>query len=111
MARHDEHKNKAAYRKKMQNRTSMTLITLVIVVLLVVVGIRAYGLSRQRDALQAQWEENERLIEKENQRAQEIEEYGKYTQTLQYYEEVAKKAGTGIRGRNYIYAGRLNRWR
>lgn len=90
MAHRDERK-KAAYRKKMQNRTSMTLISLVIVVLLVVVGIRAYGLTQKRDELQAQWEENERLIELENQRAQEIEEYGKYTQTLQYYEEVAKK--------------------
>lgn len=91
MARRDERKNKVAYRKKLQNRTSMVLIMLVILVLLVVVGIRAYGLTQQRDALQAQWEENERLIEAEKQRAQEIEDYGKYTQTLQYYEEVAKK--------------------
>lgn len=90
MARRNEGK-KAAYRKKLQNRTSMTLVTLVIVVLLVVVGIRAYGLSQKRDELQAQWEENERLIEAEKQEALEIEEYGKYTQTLQYYEEVAKK--------------------
>ena len=84
-------KKKAVYRKKLQNRFSMFLVTLVVLVLLVVVGIRAYGLTQKRDQLLAEKAEIEQEIEKENQRTLEIEEYRKYTQTLQYYEEMAKK--------------------
>lgn len=84
-------RKKAAYRKKLQNRFSMFLVSMVVVVLLVVVGIRAYGLTKQKEALLAEKAEYEELIEEEKQRAAEIEEYGKYTQTLKYYEEMAKK--------------------
>ena len=84
-------RKKAAYRKKLQNRFSMFLVSMVVVVLLVVVGIRAYGLTKQNEALLAEKAEYEELIEEEKQRAAEIEEYGKYTQTLKYYEEMAKK--------------------
>ena len=90
MARQAKRK-KAAYRKKLQNRFSMFLVTMVVLVLLVVVGIRSYGLTQKREELLAQKAENEKLIEDEKQRALEIEEYGKYTQTLKYYEEMAKK--------------------
>ncbi len=84
-------RKKAAYRKKLQNRFSMFLVSMVVLVLLVVVGIRAYGLTQQKEALLAEQAEYEKLIEQERQRAAEIEEYGKYTQTLKYYEEMAKK--------------------
>lgn len=84
-------RKKAAYRKKLQNRFSMFLVTLVVLVLLVVVGIRAYGLTEKREELLTKKAENEALIEKEKQEALEIEEYGKYTQTLKFYEEMAKK--------------------
>ena len=84
-------RKKAAYRKKLQNRFSMFLVTMVVLVLLVVVGIRSYGLTQQREALLAEKAEYEELIEDEKQRAAEIEEYGKYTHTLKFYEEMAKK--------------------
>ncbi|MBQ9142082.1 MAG: septum formation initiator family protein [Lachnospiraceae bacterium] len=84
-------RKKAAYRKKLQNRFSMFLVTMVVLVLLVVVGIRAYGLTQKREELLTKQAEIEALIEKEKQEAIEIEEYGKYTQTLKFYEEMAKK--------------------
>ncbi len=84
-------RKKAAYRKKMQNRFSMTLVTLVVVVLLVVVGVRSYNLSQKQEALLAKQAENAQLIEKEKQKALEIEEYDKYTKTMKFYEETAKK--------------------
>ncbi len=84
-------RKKAAYRKKLQNRFSMFLVTLVVLVLLVVVGIRAYGLTGKREELLGKKAEIELLIEKEKQEAIEIEEYGKYTKTLKFYEEMAKK--------------------
>lgn len=84
-------RKKAAYRKKLQNRFSMFLVILVVLVLLVVVGVRSYGLTQKREELLAKQAEIEALIEKEKQEAIEIEEYGKYTQTLKFYEEMAKK--------------------
>lgn len=84
-------RKKTAYRKKLQNRTSMTLIMLVVVILLLVVGIKGYGLTKQRDALQAEYAANEEEIQALNDEKSEIEEYKKYMQTPQYYEEMAKK--------------------
>lgn len=84
-------RKKAAYRKNLQNRFSMILVTLVVVVLLVVVGIRSYGLTQKREELQQQMDQIMELQEKEQQRAAEIEEYAKYTKTLKFYEEYAKK--------------------
>jgi cell division protein FtsB len=84
-------RKKAAYRKNLQNRFSMVLVTLVVVVLLVVVGIRSYGLTQKKEELQKQMEEVMELQEKERLKAEEIEEYAKYTKTLKFYEEYAKK--------------------
>lgn len=75
----------------MQNRFSMALVTVVVVILLVVVGVRSYGLTQKREELQKQMEEVLELQEKEKQKAAEIEEYAKYTKTLKFYEEYAKK--------------------
>ena len=90
MARKAE-KKKTAYRKKMQNRTSMILIMSIVLILLLVVGIKGYGLTKQRDALQEEYAANEEIIQDMEAEAQEIEEYKKYMQTPQYYEEMAKE--------------------
>lgn len=86
-----EERRRVAHRKNLQNRLSMTLVMLVVVVLLVVVGIRGYGLSQKLEDLQAQWTENEEKKAKLEAEAAEIAEYEKYTKTLKYYEEMAKK--------------------
>lgn len=90
MARQTEQK-KTAYRKKLQNRTSMILIMSIVLILLFVVGIKGYGLTKQRDALQEEYATNEEIIQDMEAEAQEIEEYKKYMQTPQYYEEMAKE--------------------
>ena len=90
MARQTEQK-KTAYRKKLQNRTSMILIMSIVLILLLVVGIKGYGLTKQRDALQGEYAANEEIIQDMEAEAQEIEEYKKYMQTPQYYEEMAKE--------------------
>ncbi len=84
-------RRKIAYRKKLQNRTSMTLIIMIVVVLLLVVGIKGYGLRKEREQLQAQYEANQATLQELEQEAMEIEEYKKYMQTPQYYEEMAKE--------------------
>ena len=84
-------RKKTAYRKRLQNRFSMFLVAMIVLVLVVVVGIGSYGLVQERNALLEQVAENEAAIQKEEQRAEELEEYEKYTHTRQYYEEVAKE--------------------
>lgn len=84
-------RKKAAYRKRLHNRFSMFLVTMIVLVLVVVVGIGSYGLYQERNALLEQVAENEVVIQKEVQKAEELEQYEKYTQTMQYYEEVAKE--------------------
>jgi len=86
-----KHRKKAAYRKNMQNRLSMAMVTLVVVVLLVVVGIRSYGLTQKKESLQGHMDEVMAMQEIEHQKALEIEEYAKYVTTKKFIEEYAKK--------------------
>ena len=86
-----KNRKKVAYRKNMQNRFSMVCVTLVVVVLLLVVGIRSYGLTQKKEELQGQMNQILELQEKEQQKALEIEEYAKYVKTKKFIEEYAKK--------------------
>lgn len=81
---------KAAYRKKRQNRFGMFLASIVVIMLLIVVAVKSNEL-RDKKAYYAQKEQALlEQIEAEEQRALEIEEYEKYTQTKKYIEDVAK---------------------
>jgi len=85
MAKRPEHS------KKRQNKLSMILTTLVVCMLLIVVSIGSYSMReklvnyRERQALL-----NEQ-IEREHERAKEIENLEKYTHTMKYVEEIARK--------------------
>ena len=83
-------KRKVAYRRRSQNRFSMFLVTLVVLMIMVVVAVRSIDLHRQLDECQVQEEHLNAQIEDEKKRAEEIEEYRKYTQTKKYVEEIAK---------------------
>ena len=79
-----------AYRKKRQNRTGMLLVTMVVLMMLVVVTIKSVELRGKKEV----YEQKEIALQEENDaeklRTEEIEEYGKYTQTKKYVEELAK---------------------
>lgn len=81
---------KVAYRKKRQNKTGMTLVTIVVLMMLVVVTIKSVELQGKKEAYASQEQALLEEIEAEKQRTEEIEEYGKYTQTKKYVEELAK---------------------
>lgn len=83
-------KRKVAYRKRQQNKFSMFLVGLVVLMIMVVVAIDSMELQRKID--EQTTKETELLAQKEAEeiRAAEIEEYRKYTQTKRYVEEVAK---------------------
>jgi len=75
----------------MQNRFSMFLVMLVVVLLLVVVGVRGMQLSNRLENLKAEAARVDTQIAEEKKRTEDIEDYEKYTQTKMFYEEIAKK--------------------
>ncbi len=82
-------RRKAVYKKRRQNRFSMFLVSLVVVMILVMVAIKRVELGAKQETYQARIEQLNEQIEDENARAEEIEEYEKYTHTKAYVEEVA----------------------
>ncbi len=82
---------KARYRRDNRTKLSLVLTGFVVILLLVVVSVRSYGFARQLKEKQAYIDELTAQIEAEEQRAAEIEEYQKYTQTRGYMEKVAKE--------------------
>ncbi len=83
-------RRKVAYRKRRQNRFSMFLVTLVVLMLMIVVAVKSVELKSKIAVVEAKEQQLLTQIEDEKTRAQEIEEYRKYTQTKAYMEEVAK---------------------
>lgn len=83
-------RRRVAYRKRHQNRLSMALVVLVVTLMTVAVALRSVELSQRLEML-AETENNlEQQKLAEEQKAEEIENFRKYTQTKRYVEEVAK---------------------
>ncbi|MCM1102326.1 MAG: septum formation initiator family protein [Acetatifactor muris] len=91
MARTRSERKKAAYRKKNQNRFSMMLVALVVMMITVAVAIRSIELTERLDSYAQKESELKQQIKAEELRAEEIENFRKYTQTKRYVEEVAKE--------------------
>lgn len=68
----------------------MIMVMMVVLMVLIVVSVKSIELRQKQEAYAARIEQLQEQVEAENQRALEIEEYGKYTQTKKYVEEVAK---------------------
>ena len=84
-------KRKVVFRKKRQNRLSMFLVTIVVLMLLVVVSINSVGLRQKKESYLEREQALQEQIDAEEERSEQIEEYRKYTQTKKYVEEVAKE--------------------
>lgn len=83
-------KRKLAFRRKRQNRLGMFIVTTAVLMLLLVVGIKSIELQEKKRIYAAREIALEEQIDAEEKRAQEIEEFRKYTKTKKYAEEVAK---------------------
>lgn len=83
-------KRKIAYRKKVQNRFSMVLVSLVVLMIVLVVAVKSVELNKKRDELLAKEQQLNEQYEAEQKRTESIEEFRTYTQTKRYAEEVAK---------------------
>lgn len=80
-----------AYRKRRQNRFSMFLVSLVVVMIMVVVAFRSMGLQQKIDEKMAELNRIEEQIAAEEQRAREIEEYSKEVKTKGFIENMARE--------------------
>ena len=91
MAAKRTRRKKAAYRKRVQNRFSMFLVMLALLMILVAVYVSSIKLQDRLDALEAQSALLQVQIDAEKERAEEIELLRKRSQTKEYYEEIAKE--------------------
>lgn len=82
---------KVAFRgRKRQNKMGMFLVTIVVLMMLAVVSLNSIQLRAKQAEYKARQEQLQAEIDAENERAEEIENFKKYTQTKAYIEEVAK---------------------
>lgn len=84
-------RRRVVYKKKSQNRLSMIMAVIVMLVLMAAVGARMMSLKSQLDGYDEKKATLEAQIQEEKDRTGEIEEYGKYTQTDQFVEETARE--------------------
>ncbi|MGN0156017.1 MAG: type II secretion system protein [Lachnospiraceae bacterium] len=78
-------------RKKKQNGFSMALVVMVILMLMIVVAFKRVELSKKQKTYDERVQQLQEQIAAEEERSEEIDEYGKYTKTKKYAEEVAKE--------------------
>lgn len=83
-------RRRAAYRKRHQNRFSMFLVGLVVLMIMIAVTVKSVELRRTIDTYAVKEEQYLEQIAAEEQRAAEIEELRKYMQTKAYKKEVAE---------------------
>lgn len=83
-------KNKAAYRKPQRNLFSTVAVVIGLLVLVLVVAVGAVSFKEKINTYNKRIEELQAQIRQEQERAEQIEEFRKYTQTKGYVEEVAQ---------------------
>ena len=84
-------RRRVAYRRRNQNRFSMFLVSLVVVMLIVVVALKSVELRQKIGSKNQEAQQLDDQIEAENARAQEIEEFRKEVQTKGYIESIARE--------------------
>ena len=84
-------RRKVAYRKRHQNRFSMFLVTLVVVMVMAVVAVRSIELKQKIETRSQELQRIEEQIEAEKRRAETIEEFAKEVQTKGYIENIARE--------------------
>lgn len=84
-------RRRVAYRKRHQNRFSMFLVTLVVVMVMTVVAVRSVELRQKIELKRQELALINAQIEEERLRTLEIEEFAKEVQTKGYIEDIARE--------------------
>lgn len=82
---------RVAYRKKHQNRLSMFLVSLVVLMIMIVVAVKSVELQQKIEVKAQEEQLLDEQIAAEKDRTEEIEEFGKEVQTKGYIEDVARE--------------------
>lgn len=85
-----EMRRRVVYRKKSQNRFSMILVSMVVLLVALAVFLRSAELKQRIEELSVQESSLQEQIQAEEKRAEEIEQYRIHTQTKRFVEEEAK---------------------
>lgn len=91
MERAGRTRSKAAYRKGSQNRFSMFLVSLVVLMIMAAVAVRSVELQKKIDAKTREKQQTDEQIANEKARALELEEFEKETTTKGYMENIARE--------------------
>ena len=83
-------RNIRGHRRLLQHRLSVILISCVIVVLGITLSVASISLHKKNQNYKLQEAELEKQLEKEESRAEEIDELEEYVGTDEYIEDVAK---------------------
>lgn len=84
-------RKRITYRKRQQNRFSMFLVSLVVVMILFLVAIGSMELRQKIDGKAKELQQLESQIQLEEQRKLEIESFGKEVQTKGFIENIARE--------------------
>lgn len=84
-------RRRIAYRRRNQNRFSMFLVSLVVLMIMLAVAVKSVDLQRKIDARAAEEQTLDEQIAAERARAEELEEFGKEVQTKGYIEDIARE--------------------
>lgn len=84
-------RRKLAFQKNNQNRAAMILITAIVIMVVVVIGVSNAGLRQKKAEYEKTRTELQAKIDTEQERAENLVEFEKYTQTDKYKEELAKE--------------------
>lgn len=84
-------RRRVAYRRRNQNRFSMFLVSLVVVLIMIVVAVKSVDLQQKIDAKAKEEQQLDEQIAAEKQRSQDIESFGKEVQTKGYIEDLARE--------------------
>ena len=83
-------RTRVAYRKRRQNRLSMFLVMLIVAMIMATVAVRSVGIRQKIAEKTVEEEQLNAQIAAEEARSEEIDQYGIYTQTKAFFEEIAK---------------------
>ena len=83
-------RQQAAHRKRANNKVSIFVITVVVLMITIVAFVKCAELEKKVSEYDQVEQQLEEQIAREEARTAELVEYEKYTQTMKYIEDVAK---------------------
>lgn len=82
---------KTAYQTRFHNRAAITLVLLTVFAFIAVLSVNCYSLNEKKEKLLTQQTKLEEELAQEQQEALDLQEFEKTTQTMKYYEQIAKE--------------------